>query len=86
MDVHDSPTLSRRRPLEPSMVVTNEPGLYVPHRSPVSEVIHPDFLGVGVRIEDDVMITEDGPEVMTRFCPVEPDELQRLVTMRPEAS
>lgn len=54
MEVHEAPTLSFRgkTPLEPGMVVTVEPGIYLPDRG-------------GVRIEDDVVVTADGHEVLT---------------------
>ncbi|PTM58510.1 M24 family metallopeptidase [Desmospora activa] len=54
MEVHEAPTLSARgkAPLEPGMVVTVEPGIYLPDRG-------------GVRIEDDVVVTADGHEVIT---------------------
>lgn len=55
MDVHEGPTLSPRGEvvLSPGMIVTVEPGIYIP-----------DF--GGVRIEDDVVITQDGGEVITK--------------------
>ncbi|MDR6224670.1 M24 family metallopeptidase [Desmospora profundinema] len=59
MEVHEAPTLSIRgkEPLEPGMVVTVEPGIYLPGRG-------------GVRIEDDVCVTENGYEGLT-FSPKE---------------
>ena len=77
LDVHDvgAYTLGgKARPLTPGMVVTVEPGLYIPlHADNV-----PDRLrGIGVRIEDDVAITADGHEVLTAACPKTIDDLER---------
>ena len=63
--------------LEPGMVLTVEPGLYVP--ADADDV--PDVLrGVGVRIEDDVLVTAEGNELLTRGVPVLPDEIEALMT------
>ncbi|HZL99583.1 MAG TPA: aminopeptidase P N-terminal domain-containing protein [Planctomycetota bacterium] len=70
LDVHDVGayyTADRKsRPLEPGMVLTVEPGLYVPagdERAPER------FRGIGVRIEDDVLVTPAGHEVLTAAIP-----------------
>ena len=80
IDVHDVGTYSRPgesgRPLEPGMVFTVEPGLYFHADDPAS----PErFRGIGVRIEDDLLVTEDGCEVLTRFVPKEPEEIEEIV-------
>jgi len=78
LDVHDvgayRPGGSPRR-LEPGMVFTVEPGLYV---SPALEV-DARFRGIGVRIEDDVLVTADGCEVLTAAIPKAPEDLEALV-------
>lgn len=53
-------------PLEPGMVLTVEPGLYVPVDHPTAPA---ELRGVGVRIEDDVVVTEAGPRVLTADLP-----------------
>lgn len=39
-----------------------------------------EFIGLGVRIEDDVLITEDGPEILTKACPRDIDVLQKIAS------
>ncbi len=84
IDVHDVGMYSRDgeagRPLIPGMVFTVEPGLYF-H---VDEEGCPErYRGIGVRIEDDVLVTEDGYEVLTRDAPKDPEELERIVGSSP---
>lgn len=69
MDVHDVGAYKRGgkwRALEPGMVLTVEPGLYI---APECEEVDPRFRGIGVRIEDDVLVTPDGCEVLTAGAP-----------------
>jgi Xaa-Pro aminopeptidase len=77
MDVHDVGAYgeSDNRPLQPGMVVTVEPGLYVP---PGSEHVPAAYVGIGVRIEDDVLVTSSGHEVLTSEVPKTAAELARL--------
>lgn len=56
------------RPLEVGMVLTVEPGLYIPVGTPD---IDPAYWGIGVRIEDDVLVTESGNEILTAAIPKE---------------
>jgi len=71
MDVHDVGAYAPRgqqRPLEPGMVITVEPGLYV---AIDADGVPDELRGIGVRIEDDVLITEHGHEVLTTAAPKE---------------
>jgi Xaa-Pro aminopeptidase len=65
LDVHD--VGDRERPLEPGMVLTVEPGIYIPDEE------------LGIRIEDDVLVTEDGAEVLSADLPRDPDALLRAM-------
>ena len=60
-DVGDYAVDGRPRRLEPGMVLTVEPGLYVPSADGAPRDLH----GIGIRIEDDVLVTHDGAEVLT---------------------
>jgi Xaa-Pro aminopeptidase len=80
LDVHDAGDYRARGgdwlPLRAGMVFTVEPGLYVPVDADDAPA---ELRGIGVRIEDDVLVTEDGCELLTRGVPVHPDEIERLV-------
>ena len=56
------------RELEPGMVLTIEPGIYIP-RHESTDHLPARFRGIGVRIEDDVLITKKGPQVLTSVVP-----------------
>ncbi|KAJ3687446.1 hypothetical protein LUZ61_016610 [Rhynchospora tenuis] len=77
MDVHDSALLSTDRPLQPGVIITIEPGVYIP---PSCDA--PDrYCGMGIRIEDEVLITETGHEVLTASMPKEITHLKTLLNM-----
>ncbi|KAI6202753.1 hypothetical protein M3Y94_00476900 [Aphelenchoides besseyi] len=64
-DVHDSATVLRTIPLKNSVAITVEPGIYVTKNN---KRVKPEFRGIGFRIEDDVLITENGIEVLSASC------------------
>jgi len=79
MDVHDVGEYKvgdEWRLLEPGMVMTVEPGIYV---APGTKGVAKQWQGIGIRIEDDVAVTKDAPEVLTSDVPVDPDEIERLM-------
>jgi Xaa-Pro aminopeptidase len=79
LDVHDAGDYARNgvsRSLEPGMVLTVEPGLYF---RPSHEKTPARFAGIGIRIEDDVVVTENGHEVLTAALPTAPDDVAALV-------
>lgn len=76
LDVHDAGSYTvagKARPLEPNMVFTVEPGLYV---ASDAENVDARFRGIGVRIEDDVVVTADGHENLTAAIPKRPDDVE----------
>ncbi len=62
--------------LRPGMVLTIEPGLYF---GPQAKQTPEAYRGIGIRIEDDVLVTEDGCRVLSERIPKEPDELEAIV-------
>lgn len=82
MDVHDVGRYyhdGEPRPLAPGMIITVEPGLYV---AADAEEAPAKYRGIGVRIEDDVLITGDGPRVLSRNAPKQPEEIEELMSAR----
>jgi Xaa-Pro aminopeptidase len=65
LDVHDPG--NRERPLESNMVITVEPGLYIPEEN------------LGVRIEDDALVTKDGYKLLTARLPRDPGEIEKVI-------
>jgi Xaa-Pro aminopeptidase len=80
MDTHDVGVYREGRSwrkLEPGMLLTVEPGLYIPagdKRAPAA------YRGLGVRIEDDLLVTESGAENLTAAIPSQPEELEELLS------
>jgi Xaa-Pro aminopeptidase len=87
IDVHDAGRYyfkGESRPAEVGMVMTIEPGLYVsPDTSRIPEGFNRDipekYLGIGVRIEDDVLVTENGARVLTHKVPKNREEIEALM-------
>lgn len=75
-DVGDYRVAGTWRQLEPGMVLTVEPGIYI---APDNTAVAPRWRGIGVRIEDDVVVTEQGCEVLTDQVPSDPDAIERLM-------
>jgi len=75
-DVGDYVSGGGPRVLEPGMVLTIEPGLYVPAHAEDSPAA---LRGIGVRIEDDVLVELDGRDVLTSALPVRPADIAALV-------
>lgn len=80
MDVHDVGDYKvggEWRLLEPGMVMTVEPGIYV---SPDNTKVAKKWRGIGIRVEDDVLVTKDGCEVYTEAVPKSIEEIESLMS------
>ena len=64
------------RPFEPNMVVTVEPGLYI---ADDMEDVEEEYRGIGIRIEDDVLVTENGHEVLTGKVPKKIEDIEEIM-------
>lgn len=78
LDVHDA---GRYGPLRPGQVITVEPGIYIPEGSPCD----PKWWNIGVRIEDDVLVTTGDPEVLSACVPKTVAEVEALMAQPLEA-
>lgn len=80
MDVHDAGMYFSRsmepRKIQPGMVFTIEPGLYIPPQDPHAA---PKYHGIGVRIEDNILVISGGCEVLTKDCPKEIADLEKII-------
>ena len=83
LDVHDVNCVREPdgefKTFQPGMVMTIEPGLYV---ADDTKNVPPAYLGIGIRIEDDILVTESGCEVLTDGVPKEIDEIEALANSR----
>jgi Xaa-Pro aminopeptidase len=70
LEVHDVPSATSLEPLEPGMVITVEPGLYIPEEK------------IGIRIEDTLVVTADGARVLSAALPKEPEEIEKRMAGR----
>lgn len=75
LDVHDTGTYGK---LEANSVITVEPGIYIPENSPCD----PKWWNIGVRIEDDILITKEGPENLSGCIPRTIPEIEQLMAQK----
>jgi Xaa-Pro aminopeptidase len=78
IDVHDAGDYMENdqfMQFKPGMVTTIEPGIYIPSSANVDD----KWKGIGIRIEDDILVTPDGNENLTEFVPSDPKEIEALM-------
>ena len=77
LDVHDCAQARfesyQEHPITPGITFTIEPGLYFKEND---LLVPPEYRGIGIRIEDDVLMTEDGPEWISKDIPKQPDDVE----------
>ena len=79
LDVHDVGEYKvgdAWRLLEPGMALTVEPGLYI---APTAKGVAKKWRGIGIRIEDDLLVTKEGCQVLTADVPKQADEIEQLM-------
>jgi len=81
IDVHDCAHARKEQymdaVLEPGMIITVEPGFYI---QADDTLFSPEYRGIGVRIEDDVLVTQSGAKVLSNSLPRHPDEVEAYMT------
>ena len=79
MDVHDVGSYfvdGKPRTLQPGMVLTVEPGIYISEKN---DKVPSEYRGIGVRIEDDIVVSSDGPVNLTAAIPKTVEELRQAM-------
>ncbi len=77
MDVHDvAPVTGKPATFAPGVVITVEPGVYVPNND---DTVPAEYRGIGVRIEDDALVTDHGYENLSKAIPTDASEIETLM-------
>ena len=79
MDVHDSGLYmikGQPRPIQAGMTFTVEPGLYIPANDKSAPA---ELRGIGIRIEDNILVSDKGCEVLTSIAPKEVDDIEKVM-------
>lgn len=80
LDVHDPCAYAvngQWRKLQPGMVLSAEPGIYI---KPGLKGVDKKWWNIGVRIEDDILMTENGHDILTKALPKEPEEIEKIMS------
>ncbi|XP_050522477.1 xaa-Pro aminopeptidase 3-like isoform X2 [Daktulosphaira vitifoliae] len=78
MDVHDTGTVKKNIEIESGFIFTVEPGVYINQNN---NFVHDEFLGLGIRIEDDILVTDNSIEVLSANCPKEVEDIERIMSI-----
>jgi Xaa-Pro aminopeptidase len=88
MDVHDTSGANltreqgKNRPLAPGMAITVEPGIYIDPAMGRQRGLDPKWWGIGIRIEDDILITDGPPENLSAGAPKTVEAIEALMARR----
>ncbi|KAA0199906.1 putative Xaa-Pro aminopeptidase 3 [Fasciolopsis buskii] len=81
LDIHDTPTISYSRRLEPGMIFPLEPGIYL-RPELLKHGVLKESIGIGMRLEDDFVINKDGrAESLCEDLPRDPSALESIVLL-----
>eukprot|EP01083_Nonionella_stella_P150428 479179_1 len=78
LDIHDTSDIAHGRSFEENMVLAIEPAVYIPEHP----LIPPKYRNIGIRIEDDVWITRDGPQILSNALPRNCDQIEEYMQER----
>eukprot|EP01132_Coremiostelium_polycephalum_P003960 gene3960-4953_t len=76
MDTHDCSKIPTNTKLEPGTIITIEPGIYIDKNDTDAP---PQFRGIGIRVEDDIVITENDPIILTKSAPKEISDIESIM-------
>ena len=82
MDVHDVGSYKQNgcwRPLQAGMVLTVEPGIYISKEVGLEQGVDAKYWDIGIRIEDDILVTKEGAEVLTLGLPRTTAEIEKMM-------
>ena len=74
-DVHDTALIGHDKPFEPGVVLAVEPALYIPN----DPEKYGSLAGIGIRLEDDIHFSAQGPVILSQDVPMAMNELEDLV-------
>lgn len=74
-DVHDTASIGHDKPFQPGVVLAVEPALYIPNDPGQYRAL----AGIGIRLEDDVLVTDQDPVILSKDVPLEMSEIEDLV-------
>ena len=80
LDIHDTSDISSNTPFKPNMVLAIEPAIYIPDHP----LIPPKYKNIGIRIEDDVLITNNKPQILSKCLPRKVKEIEQIMNQQPK--
>ena len=78
LDIHDTSDIVQTQQFQPNMVLAIEPAIYIPDH----EKIPPLYRNIGIRIEDDVLITNEKPEILSKALPRTIEQIEVIMSQK----